>query len=66
MPFQSKAQIRKFGELVKQGKMSQGKMDEWMTATKNPKALPERKSPKPSGPNRIEDLRQIYKRKFGR
>ena len=43
MPFVSQAQIRKFGELVKQGKMAQSVFDEWMKATPNLKALPERK-----------------------
>lgn len=42
MPFKSKAQIRKFGELVKQGKMKQSKMDEWLKETKSPHRLPDR------------------------
>jgi len=42
MPFKSKAQIAKFGELVKQGKMKQSAFDEWMKRTSNPAALPER------------------------
>jgi hypothetical protein len=41
MPFQSEAQRRKFGELVKQGKMSQKVFDEWNSAT-GKKKLPER------------------------
>lgn len=40
MPFQSEAQRKKFGELVKQGKMSQKTFDEWNKATGN-KKLPD-------------------------
>lgn len=43
MPFKSKAQIAKFRQLLKEGKISQATFDEWMSATKNPKRLPERK-----------------------
>jgi hypothetical protein len=39
-PFKSEAQRRKFGELVKQGKMQQSVFDEWNDATKG--RLPER------------------------
>ena len=46
MPFKSKAQKAKFGELVKQGKMKQSTFDEWMKATPAPHALPERKGEK--------------------
>lgn len=46
MPFQSEAQRRKFGELVKQGKMKQSVFDEWNKATGS-KKLPERVSKKP-------------------
>ena len=42
MPFRSRAQIRKFAELVKQGKMSQATFDEWLKATPNVKSLPNR------------------------
>ena len=49
MPFKSEAQHRKFRVLLRQGKISQAKFDEWMDETKqmngktNPiKALPER------------------------
>lgn len=42
MPFVSKAEIRKWGELVKQGKITQEKFDESMKATKDPHKLPER------------------------
>lgn len=45
MPFKSKAQERKFYELVKQGKMKQSVLDEWKQATGGRK-LPERIGPK--------------------
>ena len=41
MPFKSKSQLRKFGALIKQGKMSQKVFNEWLRATKNIKRLPE-------------------------
>ena len=46
MPFKSKAQMRKFGQLVKEGKISKGTFQEWADATPNPKKLPERVKPK--------------------
>ena len=46
MPFKSEAQRRKFGELVKQGKMSQSTFNEWNSET--PKHIPERVKPKKS------------------
>jgi hypothetical protein len=46
MPFKSKAQIRKFAMLVKQGKISQAKFDEWEAATPSLKKLPARVTPK--------------------
>ncbi len=42
MPLKSKAQIRKWGELVKQGEITQAQFDEALKATKNPGRLPER------------------------
>lgn len=42
MPFKSKEQIAKFGELVKQGKMSKTTFDQWMLETPEPHNLPER------------------------
>lgn len=48
MPFKSEAQRRKFGELVKQGKMTQATFDEWNSATNNAD-LPERLTPKTGG-----------------
>lgn len=52
-PFKSEAQRRKFAELVKQGKLTQGQFNEWNKAT--PKDIPERLSaPKPkNAPNAI-------------
>lgn len=41
MPFKSEAQRRKFGELVKQGKISQGEFDKWNRET-GARKLPER------------------------
>jgi hypothetical protein len=48
MPFKSQAQRRKFGELVKQGKMSQETFDTWNKET-GKKKLPEKIGPKPTG-----------------
>ena len=42
MPFRSKAQVRKFGAMVKRGEMSKKKFDEWLKATPSVKRLPER------------------------
>jgi predicted transcriptional regulator len=44
MPFLSKAQIRKFGAMVKSKEIMQAKFDEWMRKTPSPSLLPERKS----------------------
>lgn len=41
MPFKSKAQMRKFAMMVKQGKISQATFDEWAAATHRAR-LPER------------------------
>lgn len=40
MPFKSKAQLRKFALLVKQGKMSKKVFEEWLKETPNIKRLP--------------------------
>ena len=45
MPFDSKSQMRKFGEMVKQGKMSQATFDERLKATPDVHKLPERINP---------------------
>jgi peptidyl-tRNA hydrolase len=58
MSFRSEAQRRKFGELVKQGKMSQKTFDEWNSAT--PAKIPERVGK----PKTLEDLKKIAKAKF--
>ena len=46
MPFKSKAQIRKFGELVKQGKISKREFNLWLRDTPDIKHLPKRLTPK--------------------
>lgn len=45
MPFKSEAQRRKFGELVKQGRISKEEFDKWNSETPKRK-LPERVKPK--------------------
>ncbi len=40
MPFKSKAQLRKFAILVKQGKLSQAEFDKWVHETHDIKSLP--------------------------
>lgn len=42
MPFRSQDQIEKFRELVKQGKMTQEKFDQWLAETPTPNNLPQR------------------------
>lgn len=42
MPFKSKSQMRKFGQLVKEGKISKETFQEWADSTPNPKRLPEK------------------------
>ena len=42
MPFKSQAQVQKFKDLVKAGKMPQATYDEWAKATPNLEFLPER------------------------
>jgi len=43
VPFQSKAQVRKFGSLVAQGKISSDKFAQWRAETPNMASLPDRK-----------------------
>lgn len=57
MPLKSKAQLRKLGELVKQGKMSESKFKEFITSTPNIKTLPERIGP--IGIDRIKKVKKI-------
>ena len=42
MPFKSKAQVRKFGAMVKSGKISKATFKKWVKHTKNMKKLPKR------------------------
>jgi hypothetical protein len=64
MPFQSKAQRRKFYALKDQGKMSQSTIDEWESGTVK-KGLPERKKKKRKKAKKkfksIEELRKYGK-----
>lgn len=46
MPFKSKAQLRKFFELEKQGKITDAQLQEWIASTPNIAKLPERIKPK--------------------
>lgn len=64
MPFKSKDQVRKFGELVNQGKMSQATFDEWNKDTDHSK-LPERIGPKKQMRS-VMDIESEYKRRFGK
>lgn len=58
MPLKSQAQIRKWGELVEQGKITKAQFDEALAAT--PTNLPERLSPKKS-PRSFAEIKQIKK-----
>jgi len=42
MPFKSKAQMRKFGAMLKRGEISKATFDKWVKHTKNIKSLPEK------------------------
>jgi hypothetical protein len=55
MPFKSDSQRRKFGEMVKQGKISQATFDEWNKDT--PSKLPDRISNDKI--RSISDLRKV-------
>ena len=55
MPFKSEAQRRKFGALVKEGKMSQDTFNKWQSETPKGK-LPERINTKPKKPKRPTSL----------
>lgn len=57
MPFKSKAQIAKFGELVKQGKMTKEKFDQWMAETPNAHKLPERLDTKAKPIKKVKIIR---------
>lgn len=58
MPFKSKAQRRKFGEMVKQGKISQETFNEWNAATGKEK-LPERVGKKPATWTKVKKVKVI-------
>ena len=61
MPAKSKAQLRKIGELEKQGKVKPGTTKEWAKGV-DVKKLPERVGPeKPS----VEGLKNTYNKRFG-
>lgn len=65
MPFKSEAQRRKFGELVKQGKMSQETFNEWNSET--PKNIPERVgAPKKVKIRSTDDIREIGRQRAKR
>lgn len=68
MPYKSQAQAGKFHELLKEGKISQATVDEFDHASKGMK-LPERVAPKKKSATikvqRLSDLNEIYKKKFG-
>jgi hypothetical protein len=46
VPFKSLSQVRKFGSLMKQGKMSHQEFEKWANETPDMRSLPERKGKK--------------------
>ena len=46
MPFKSKAQVRKFGAMLKRKEISKATFEKWVKHTPNIKKLPERKKKK--------------------
>jgi len=60
-PFRSKAQMRKFAQMVKTGEISQNKFNEWLGETSNVNKLPERISKKKTGgsPRKKEKIKSI-------
>lgn len=52
MPFKSKSQMRKFGQLLNEGKITKTTFDEWAGASKG-KKLPEKVKPKSSKPKSL-------------
>ncbi len=56
MPLVSKAQHRRFEQLVKEGKMTQAELDKWKRETPNLHTLPERVTPKRPVKN-LDDLK---------
>ena len=61
MPFKSKAQRRKFAQLLVEGKISDETYEEWNRSTGR-KALPERVKPKP-GATKKKATRRIAKKR---
>jgi hypothetical protein len=59
MPFKSKEQIAKFGELVKHGKMAQHTFDAWMAETPNPHDLPDRITEKQAKAPRVKFVKNV-------
>jgi hypothetical protein len=59
MPFKSEAQRRKFGAMVKEGKISEKTFNEWNAET--PKNIPERAKAKVKT---LADLKKIAKEKL--
>ena len=49
MPFKSRAQVRKFGHLLSEGKITQEQFDHWHEETPNIKKLPARVKKKKKG-----------------
>jgi hypothetical protein len=45
MPFVSRAQMKKFGKLLAEGRISQATFDEWKNKTRSIERLPERVRP---------------------
>lgn len=56
MPFKSQKQIEKFEELKKQGKMTQDKIDQWKSETKDIHKLPDRIHPKQQKVGRVKKI----------
>jgi hypothetical protein len=56
MPFKSKAQVRKWGQLVKEGKIKESTYKEALSATKDFGKLPERVGSKT---NKIQKVKVI-------
>jgi hypothetical protein len=49
MPIKSLKQLRKFYKLKDEGKITQAKIDEWVSATPNLHKLPEQAPKRPTG-----------------
>lgn len=62
MPFKSKAQMRKFFQLYKEGKISKRMLNEWLKATPSIKSLPER-ARKPTHKGRKHKISRKKQRK---